>query len=49
MQVLRADDLSADISETDRSWLVSLGPDMDYNLKYWRPRTIGEVIFNTWD
>ena len=49
MQVLSADDLSADLTDADRCWLISLGSDMDYNLKYWRPGTVGEVIFNTWD
>ncbi len=49
MQVLLAADLQSDLTDADRRWLISLGPDMNYNLKYWRPRTAGEVIFNTWD
>lgn len=47
MQVLLAADLNRDLTEADRTWLVALRSDMDYNLKYWRPSTAGEVIFNT--
>lgn len=49
VQVLLAADLKRDLSEADRAWLLGLGGDMGYNLKYWRPSTVGDVIFNTWD
>jgi hypothetical protein len=48
-QVLLAADLQRELTETDRAWLVVQRSDMDYNLKYWRPSTAGDVIFNTWD
>lgn len=49
IQVLPAAELLSDLSEADRSWLRGLGDEMIYNLNYWRPRTVGEVTFNTWD
>jgi hypothetical protein len=49
LQVLIADDLKRDLSEVDRAWLIALERGMDYDLKYWRPVTAGDVIFNTWD
>ena len=49
VQVLPATELLAELSDADVEWLRALGADMKYNLNYWRPRTVGEVIFNTWD
>jgi hypothetical protein len=49
MKVLSATELLGDLSEADVSWLRELGDEMIYNLRYWRPRSVGDVIFNTWD
>lgn len=49
IQVLPAAELLRGLSEADIIWLRGLGDEMIYNLKYWRPQTVGEVIFNTWD
>ena len=49
MPVLPAAELRADLSEADRAWLVGLSAEMKYNLNYWRPQNVGDVIFNTWD
>lgn len=47
-KVLRADDLLRDLSDADRAFLRQQ-PGMTYNLTYWRPRTVGDVVFNWWD
>lgn len=47
--VLLAADLRRELTEADQAWLVGQRSDMEYNLKYWRPSTAGDVIFNTWD
>lgn len=49
VHVLPASELARELSAADVDWLRSLGEGMSYNLNYWRPRTVGEVIFNTWD
>ena len=49
VDVLPASELSRDLSDSDVRWLRSLGSEMTYNLNYWRPVTVGDVIFNTWD
>lgn len=49
IQMLAASDLSGDLSTQDRTWLAALGEPMRYNLRYWTPRTIGQVVFNFWD
>lgn len=47
--VLSRDDLTAELAPADLAFLRALGPHMAHNLDYWRPRTVGEVIFNYWD
>jgi len=41
--------LTADLRPADLVMLRALGPHMAHNLDYWRPSTVGEVIFNYWD
>jgi hypothetical protein len=47
--VLSAADLHANLAEADQAWLRLAVPGMAYNLRYWRPQTVGEVVFNWWD
>lgn len=49
VQLLRAGDLNNDLSQVDREWLTALGERMRYDLRYWNPRTVGQVVFNFWD
>jgi hypothetical protein len=49
VSVLQAQQLNTDLSEKDRTWLAALSPRMQYDLKYWNPRTVGDVVFNFWD
>lgn len=42
--------LSADLTpEERRALLTSPDPGEAYSVKYWKPRTRGDVIFNGWD
>jgi hypothetical protein len=49
VQLLAANELSSDLTEADVEWLQNLSSEMNYKLRHWRPRTVGDVIFNTWD
>ena len=49
LRVLEADDLSRDLTERDRVWLRSVNKNMTYDLRYWNPQTVGQVVFNFWD
>jgi hypothetical protein len=49
VEVLPARELLSELSDADLSWLRALGSEMTCNLNYWRPVTVGDVIFNTWD
>ncbi|MBN8606361.1 MAG: hypothetical protein J0L81_05530 [Caulobacterales bacterium] len=49
LDLLPADDLNNELSSADRVWLAALGDRMRYDLRYWNPRTVGQVIFNFWD
>jgi hypothetical protein len=46
---LSASELNQDLSDADRAWLRQLSPRMAYDLKYWSPQTVGDVVFNFWD
>lgn len=49
LRVLQAADLSRDLTERDREWLRSAKKNMSYDLRYWNPQTVGQVVFNFWD
>lgn len=39
----------AELSEADRAFLSKVRPQMAYDLHYWNPKTVGDVLFNIWD
>jgi hypothetical protein len=49
VEMLVAQDLNNELSNQDRAWLAALGERMRYDLRYWNPGTVGEVVFNFWD
>jgi len=49
LNILEAEDLSRDLTERDREWLRSVNKNMTYDLRYWNPQTVGQVVFNYWD
>ncbi|HVK81248.1 MAG TPA: hypothetical protein VM915_11620 [Verrucomicrobiae bacterium] len=49
VELLSAQDLNTDLSSLDRAWLEALGEHMRYDLRYWNPGTVGQVVFNFWD
>ncbi|MEQ1708483.1 MAG: hypothetical protein ABL864_09160 [Terricaulis sp.] len=49
LRVLQGGDLSSDLTERDRDWLRSVNKNMNYDLRYWNPQTVGQVVFNFWD
>lgn len=49
LSLLTAADLNEPLTETDRDFMRSLGQEQAHNMKYWRPTTVGDVIFNWWD
>ncbi len=48
-QRLTAAALDQPLTRADTEYLVGLGPHMVSNLKYWKPTSVGGVIFNWWD
>lgn len=46
---LTASELNHSLSSEDREFLTSLDSMMAYDVKYWNPETVGQVIFNWWD
>lgn len=49
LHLFSAADLDTDLTPADRAFLTSLNLGFEANLAYWRPRTVGSVIFNWWD
>lgn len=47
--ILSPADLAAELSAADLAFIRALGPHMVHNLDHWRPRTVGDVVFNYWD
>lgn len=45
VRFLRPDELNQDW----RALCAELGPEELEQIHYWRPQTVGEIIFNTWD
>ncbi|MGW3606387.1 hypothetical protein [Micromonospora sp. NPDC005161] len=46
VQVLTVDQLQAPLAQLD---LSALGPDEHHQILYWKPTTLGELLFNFWD
>ena len=47
--VLAASELAKPLSEMDRAFVAQLSAQHERDLKYWKPDTVGAVIFNWWD
>jgi hypothetical protein len=47
--VLSAAELSRPLSDADRIFAAQLGEKHSRDLKYWKPVSVGDVIFNWWD
>ena len=48
-KVLPAAELARPLSHVDRAFLMQLSAQYERELNYWKPDTVGEVIFNWWD
>ncbi len=48
-ECLAAAELNAPSSAADRDFVARISPQYGRDLAYWRPKTIGDVIFNWWD
>lgn len=46
---LLAADLSRPLTDEDRAFVRTLSDQHGRDLKYWKPETVGDVIFNWWD
>jgi hypothetical protein len=48
--VAPAAELTRDLTEADRA-LIDAHPDIVWpdDMKYWKPRSVGEILFNFWD
>ncbi len=46
---LSAAELVRPLTEEDRVFIRTLSDQHERDLKYWRPETVGDVIFNWWD
>lgn len=49
LRVVGPDVLGRGLDEADRAFLRSLGGGWPHGLDYWRPATVGDVLFNWWD
>jgi hypothetical protein len=49
LEVLPAAELLSDLSDDERAWLRGFSKRMAYDLNYWNPQTVGDVVFNHWD
>lgn len=49
LAVLPAADLRRALTPADEAFVASLGAQFASDTKYWRPETVGDVIFNWWD
>lgn len=47
--LLAAADLGRGLTVDDDAYVRALGKDFAANMTYWRPRTVGDVVFNWWD
>lgn len=48
-KVLPASELTRPLSDVDRAFLMQLSAQHERDLNYWKPDTVGDVIFNWWD
>ena len=48
-QILTKQELDVPWVWTERDLTSSLSPHHIRNISYWKPHTVGEVIFNFWD
>lgn len=48
-ETLPSNELKADLTSQDREFVSQLGAQFERDLKYWKPQTVGDVIFNWWD
>ncbi len=46
---MRAAELRMDLTPADRAFVANLSDRHAKDLKYWKPETVGDVIFNFWD
>ncbi|MFO1018197.1 MAG: hypothetical protein U1E03_11405 [Hyphomonadaceae bacterium] len=46
---LPASDLRQPLTDEDREYVRSISDQHERDLKYWKPETVGDVIFNWWD
>jgi hypothetical protein len=44
-----AADLGKDLTAADRAFVANLSDQHASDLKYWKPETVGDVVFNFWD
>ena len=47
--VLRASELTRPLTDADRAFVAQVSAQHERDLKYWKPDTVGDVIFNWWD
>lgn len=46
---IRAADLWRDLTAADRAFVANLSDQHASDLRYWKPETVGDVVFNFWD
>ena len=49
MKFLPPLELEREWQDADVDWLSSRDAMMAYDLKYWKPETVGQILFNGWD
>lgn len=47
--ILPAGELMQPLSPADRLFVAKCSAQHERNLKYWNPKTVGDVVFNWWD